>query len=283
VSLMGDRTTPTIRRSTIAALVAATALGACGGGSSGGSDEANARATLKSFMTSGKCSALTEKARKLVSGETDEAKCDKVLAQGSKPKNPKYGAVSVSGNTATLKFSDAEGSTTVTEVKQGGHWLIDNTENTGKAPSVATTPAPAATSTGPTTDTTPAPAGGAAAPAIKAAYEATQKATDAGISAVEPRMVADAKSQDIPALKTDLASLRDLVFAYDAALRKIPFANAQATAVNTVLDADRTVIADLDAAGQASGATALGHLLTDRIGPDLTALTHVSAVLRAAL
>ena len=56
--------------------------------------------------------------------------------------------------------------------------------------------------------------------------------------------------------------MRDAFFEYDAKLREIDFPPSVTEAVNSLLDADRIVIADLDAVQEASSLGEVNELIT---------------------
>jgi hypothetical protein len=67
------------------------------------------------------------------------------------------------------------------------------------------------------------------------------------------QVIQDANARNFQAIKADVSQFRDVIFNFDAEIRKIKFPPAFQTDVNAMLEGDRTSIAELDAMGATKG------------------------------
>jgi hypothetical protein len=114
--------------------------------------------------------------------------------------------------------------------------------------------------------------------AVKTANQQFQAAVDEVNTArnrYTTRADADAKAGNIPAFQGDAAQYRTAVFNFDVgSVRKIQFPPELQTDVNSVLDATKTLVADLDAIGAAHGISEVNRL-NQRANADFLALKSV--------
>jgi hypothetical protein len=110
-----------------------------------------------------------------------------------------------------------------------------------------------------TTTTTSTTAAGTKqlASSFDAAVSTLNKANDIFNS----RITGDLKSGNLQAVQADAGTLRDAYFEFDGALRKLSFPASMQEDLNAVLEAIRTVIADMDAIGGATTAQEGSDLL----------------------
>ncbi|MEA2352049.1 MAG: hypothetical protein QOJ14_463 [Thermoleophilaceae bacterium] len=131
-------------------------------------------------------------------------------------------------------------------VKQGAQWYIDIDINKGtnlpKNPAVSGAAASPSSSSG----------GGAAA---KSKLQSLGGDFNAGQQKFLKRVAADAKAVNLAAVKSDVSQFRDVVFNFDADVRKIKFPSSIQEDVNKMLEGDRSIIAELDAMGAARAFT----------------------------
>jgi hypothetical protein len=113
-------------------------------------------------------------------------------------------------------------------------------------------------------------------------YQAAVATEEAARRAFLSRERADARAGNIQALKGDAAQYRTVVFNFDAAVRKIQMPDSVKPDVNAVLDASKTLIADLDAIGEVSGVSEFNRFV-DRANADYRALARVSNKVSAEL
>ena len=83
----------------------------------------------------------------------------------------------------------------------------------------------------------------------------------------------DANAGNIEAAKATTSKFRDAMYDFDGEFRKIDFPPAATRLVNDVLEADRSLIADLDALGPSQG-TAEFNRISRRIAADLRAFSR---------
>jgi hypothetical protein len=114
------------------------------------------------------------------------------------------------------------------------------------------------------------------------AYQAAVVTEEAARAAFLKRERADARAGNLAALKGDSAKYRTVVFNFDAAVRKIQMPDSVKTDVNSVLDANKTLIADLDAIGDVPNVSEFNRFV-DRANADYRALAKVSNKLSAEL
>jgi hypothetical protein len=112
-----------------------------------------------------------------------------------------------------------------------------------------TTPAQ---STTPTT-TSKAPPVDATAIAAKAQLQQEGGTFNTGQRRFFKQIITDSKARNFAAVKADVSQFRDVIFNFDAAVRKIKFPPSITTDVNKMLEGDRTTIAELDAMGSSQG------------------------------
>jgi hypothetical protein len=92
-------------------------------------------------------------------------------------------------------------------------------------------------------------------------FDAAGHDLNSAIETYNTRSTQDVQRENLAALQADTRALRDAVFEFDQTVRDLPFPSSLEEEVNTVLDANGTVIADLDAVGEAgSGPEALDLL-----------------------
>lgn len=92
-------------------------------------------------------------------------------------------------------------------------------------------------------------------------FDAAGDDLNSAIATYNTRSTQDVQRENLAALQSDTRALRDAVFEFDQTLRDLSFPSSLEEEVNTLLDADGTVIADLDAVGEAaSGPEALDLL-----------------------
>ena len=115
-----------------------------------------------------------------------------------------------------------------------------------KTPS--TSAAPATTSTTPST-----PTGGKSAPDAKARLQSAGTLFNAGQRRFFSQVTQDSKARNFTAVQADVSQFRDVIFNFDASVRKIHFAPSLQADVNAMLEGDRTSIAELDAMGKSKG------------------------------
>jgi hypothetical protein len=87
----------------------------------------------------------------------------------------------------------------------------------------------------------------------------------------QQRVSTDSQNNDLTLGQGDASSFRTAVFNYDAAVRKISFPSAVIADVYSLEGDDRTAVADLDAASQASGVDAWNQAI-DRLSTDIKAV-----------
>jgi hypothetical protein len=121
-----------------------------------------------------------------------------------------------------------------TFVYQDGQWKVDAL---GPAPPPAEAKAP----------------GGDAA--VTQAYNQASEEVNDAIDTFKARVQDDLDAGNLEAVKVDASTLRDAVFDFDATLREIPFPDSLVEDVNALLDANGTVIEDLDGIGEATSLT----------------------------
>lgn len=106
-------------------------------------------------------------------------------------------------------------------------------------------------------------------------YQAAVATEEAARAAFLSRERADARAGNLQALKGDAAQYRTVIFNFDAAVRKIQMPDSVKVDVNGVLDANKTLIADLDAIGEVTGVPEFNRFV-DRANADYRALATVS-------
>jgi hypothetical protein len=132
-------------------------------------------------------------------------------------------------------------------VKQGGQWYVDFDINNGR-----NLPGNPGLSSGtPSTPSTPTPSAGNGA--AKSKLQTLGGTFNSGQTRFFKQVAADAKARNFAAVKADVSQFRDVIFNFDAAVRKIKFPPSIQTDVNAMLEGDRTVIAELDAMGSSTG------------------------------
>jgi len=83
-------------------------------------------------------------------------------------------------------------------------------------------------------------------------YDAAVNELNSAVRTYNTRSTQDVQRQNLAALKSDTATLRTAYFEFDKTLRELALPASLEDEVNAVLDAQGTVIADLDAVGEAS-------------------------------
>jgi hypothetical protein len=145
----------------------------------------------------------------------------------------------------------AQGQTPVYKaVSIGGQWYIDFDINKGR--NLPGNPAASGGGTTPTTPT-PAPSAGGGDPQAKSKLQAQGAKFNTGQTRFYKQVAADSRARNFAAVKADVSQFRDVIFNFDAAIRKIKFPPAKQADVNAMLEGNRTAIAELDAMGSANG------------------------------
>ncbi|MEA2398406.1 MAG: hypothetical protein QOK25_1962 [Thermoleophilaceae bacterium] len=133
-------------------------------------------------------------------------------------------------------------------VKQTGQWYVDIDINNGRT--IPGNPG-LSSSTPSTTGTTTTPSTGN--PAAKSKLQSLGGTFNSGQLRFFKQVAADAKARNFAAVKADVSQFRDVIFNFDAEVRKIQFPPSIQTDVNAMLEGDRTLIAELDAMGSSRG------------------------------
>jgi hypothetical protein len=102
-------------------------------------------------------------------------------------------------------------------------------------------------------------------------YIFAQGKVNSAIETFKPRVRVDLRAGNLEAVKADAKKLRDVIFNFDAELREFPFPDALEEDVNSLLEANGTVIADLDAIGEATSLTEAEDLIV-RFAEDFNSL-----------
>jgi hypothetical protein len=158
-------------------------------------------------------------------------------------------------------------------VNVGGQWYIDFDINKGR-----NLPGnPAASGASPTTPT-PAPSAGGD-PQAKSKLQAEGTKFNTGQARFLKQVTADSKARNIAAVKADVSQFRDVIFNFDAAVRKIKFPPAKQTDVNAMLEGDRTTIAELDAMGATTGFPDFAPLFTRFLRDKRKAVAAINRVI----
>ena len=122
-----------------------------------------------------------------------------------------------------------------------------------------------------------APSASSSPEAIKAAnqqFHSDVTVVNAARNTFTSRADPDARAGNIAAFQGDAAQYRTAVFNFDGAIRKIQFPSTLQADVNSVLDANKTLIADLDAVGSAKTLSEVNRL-NGRANSDFLALKSV--------
>jgi hypothetical protein len=130
----------------------------------------------------------------------------------------------------------------------------------------------------PSTATVPATSTTASSDSAKEALRQYQNAVFAAILGRRnflSREKADARANNLDALKGDAAQYRTVIFNFDGAIRKIQMPASVQTDLNTVLDANKTLISDLDAIGGVPNSTEFNRFV-HRVNSDYNALAVAS-------
>ena len=136
-------------------------------------------------------------------------------------------------------------------VKQGGKWYVDLDINKGRnLPNN-----PAVSKSGPA----PAPAEDTAG--IKTELLTQGQKYNAAQLRFFKQVAQDARAENLSAVKADASQFRDAVFEFDGEVRKIEFPSSLQSDVNRLLEGDRTLIAELDAMGEADSFVEFAPLL----------------------
>lgn len=116
----------------------------------------------------------------------------------------------------------------------------------------------------------------------KIALAEAARAYNQGAAAFNIAVRSDARAGNLPAFKADVAAFRNVLFQFDAAVRKIHFSASVQSLVTALQNADRTETADLDAVRSAtSSADALR--LYAKVVSDNPAVIEAQHKLNAAL
>lgn len=115
----------------------------------------------------------------------------------------------------------------------------------------------------------------ASAEQAKAPYLNAVHAYNGALRTFHNRFEADARAGNLPAGHSDDSRFRDAVFNFDGTLRKISFPPSVQTDVNAMLEANRALIADLDAQAASSSPSEFDRF-TPRINQDIKQLSAAS-------
>jgi hypothetical protein len=128
--------------------------------------------------------------------------------------------------------------------------------------------------------TTPAPT--ASAQQAKQEFQAALLTETAGRAKFLARERTDARAANTAALKGDAAEYRTVVFDFDGAIRKIQLPDSVKADLNAVLDANKTLISDLDAIGETTTVSEFNRFV-DRVNADYRARRAASDKVNAEL
>ena len=253
--------------------VVAVLLAGCGGGGGGNSASGDIEASVNALIKDHDCSAATAGYRKDLTGDSDVKACSHALAQRNKVEKLTIGKVTSSGDSGTAAVTTDGDRVSLKLTKQDGKWLI-----------ASDTVKPASSSASSSPSTTPTTSTPKSAPTDQDAAKAKYVVALAGYHGARVRfrrrVLEDIKARNLAAVKGDFSQFRDAVFAFDGQVRKIDVPASARADVNTLLEANRTEIADLDAVGSAQDFSELQRLLTTRLQTDDQALNR--AVKRVA-
>lgn len=134
-------------------------------------------------------------------------------------------------------------------VKQGEQWYIDMDINKGR--NLPSNPAVGgSSSSSSSSSTTPSSSDGD--PDAKSKLQSLGGDFNDGQKEFLNRVAKDAKAVNLSAVKADVSRFRDVVFEFDAEVRKIKFPASIQADVNKMLEGDRSIVAELDGMGEAS-------------------------------
>lgn len=264
----------------VPAVCAAAALGGCGGASKDAAgqiqDQIRASIALKDKAT---CTqAFTDNGLMADYSESSAQAARKDCANevGQKQHQDqanqiKISAIKVTGTTATANAQLGKRAATYSLVKQGGSWKVDGIREAG------------ASSASASTTSTPSATASTSSATNRLALEIAARQYNAGAHRFVSRVQADAGARNLGAVKADAADYRDVVFNFDATVRKITPTDSARSEYNALLDASRTTIADLDAIGSAPTAAEFGRLFRSHVAPDTQRLISAEAQLYDAL
>src|SRR3954454_9970980 len=106
----------------------------------------------------------------------------------------------------------------------------------------------------------PGSSSSAAATGANKQFQAAVSVVNAARNTFTSRAATDGKAGNMPAFQGDVAQYRTAVFDFDGTIRKIHFPATLQTDVNSVLDANKTLIADLDGIGSAHELSEINRL-----------------------
>jgi hypothetical protein len=239
----------------------AVVLAGCGGGGGGNSASDDIKASVNSLIKDHDCSAATPAYRKTVTGDSDVKACSHDLTLRNPVKKLTVGKVTSSGASGTAAITTDGTKTTLKMAKKGDTWLVAGDSQSGSSGSSDS----GASKTDTTTSTTPAADQKKVA---RARYVLALASYQAGRRRFRSRTLQDVRARNLSAVKGDFGSYRDTVFEFDGQVRRIKFPSSMQEDVNHLLEANRTVIADLDAVGSAKDFSELQRLLTSRLQSD---------------
>ncbi len=116
----------------------------------------------------------------------------------------------------------------------------------------------------------------------KIALAQTARLYNQGAAAFNIAVRSDARAGNLPAFKSDVAAFREVLFQFDAAVRKINFSASAKPLVTALQNADRTEIADLDAIRSARTSSEALRLYA-QVVKDNPAVVQAQQKLNAAL
>ena len=225
-------------------------------------EEDAARAAAEQFFTAATAEELKTACEQATDAYIDAIGGLEVCHEPGEPTTIEISDVSgVSGITAEVSFVPNGGPEDGQDLRaffvyQDGEWKVD---------ALSQAPSPVEPGT---------PAGDGS---VRQAYDRVADEVNDAIDTFDARVANDLGAGNLEAVKADAAKLRTAIFDFDAALREIPFPDALTGDVNAVLDANGTVIADLDAVGGAATVSEAGDLV-DRFREDFKNLLGPATV-----
>jgi hypothetical protein len=261
-----------------AVVVGTCALAGCGGSTSSSDQVRSAIQTSASVPDKGTCSKLfTDHGIVAYYRETSvaAAKQDCAAEAGKKAtqdrvKGLQISDIKVNGDTATARAQLNGRRARYSLVHRDGAWKVDGIAEISSA--AAASPSAASTST-----TSSAPN------TSRLALEVAARKYNSDSQRFVKRVRADAGAKDLAAGKADTSQFRDAVFSFDSQVRKISPADSARDEYNSLLEANRTTIADLDAIGSAPTPSEFGRLFRSHLVPDTQTLLDAEARLYDAL
>jgi hypothetical protein len=160
-------------------------------------------------------------------------------------------------------------------VKVGGKWYVDIDINNGKT--LKDNPGLSGGASSSTSGDTSSSSGGDAD--AKEKLQTLGSDFNSGQRRFLKQVAADAKAQNLAAVKADASQFRDVLFEFDADVRKIKFPPSLQEDVNEMLEGDRTMIAELDAMGESKEFTDFSPLFKRFLRDKKTAIGAINDVI----